>query len=101
MLETNTVTTRSADMTDTNPPGSYTYNYNYLPPLAMVDRIPPAEAFSARPDWIVQVARSALKILINSIMIGAKQKGENIDFVQQVLKDLKSAAQLIGDDGHD
>src|SRR5262245_41884651 len=101
MPETNTVTTIPAGRTDTNPPASYTYNYNYLPPLALVDTIPPAEAFSARPDWILQVARSALKILINSIMIGARKKGENIDFVQQVLKDLKAVAPLIGDDGRD
>jgi arachidonate 15-lipoxygenase len=102
MLETNTVTTRPAAIKDTNPSTGYTYNYTYLPPLAMVDALPPAEAFSARPDWIFLVARSALKILINSIMIGVKNKGDNIAFVPQVLKDLKAVAQqLKGDAGRD
>src|SRR5262249_31417798 len=74
----------------------------YLPPLAMVNTIPPAEAFAARPDWILQVARSALRILFNSIMIGVKKKVENVDFVQQVLQDVKAAvAKLSGDDGRD
>ncbi len=57
------------------PTTKYTYDYDHLPPLAMVGAVTEAEAFSARPDWIHLVARSALKILINSIMIGVKNKG--------------------------
>src|SRR5262245_65222710 len=76
MLEKNIVTTRPAATKDTNPSTGYAYNYSYLPPLAMVNVVPPAEGFSARPDWVFLVARSALKILINSIMIGVKNKGD-------------------------
>jgi hypothetical protein len=56
----------------------YTYDYTNFPPLAMVGAVTEAEAFSARPDWIHLVARAALKILINTIMIGVKDKGDNI-----------------------
>src|SRR5262245_45164421 len=102
MLKTNTATSTQVDTENTNPQTGYTYNYSYLPPLAMVNVVPPAEGFSARPDWIFEVARSALKILINSIMIGVKNKGDNIEFVPQVLKALKAVAQqLPGDVGRD
>src|SRR5262245_54585579 len=102
MLEKNIVTTRPAATKDTNPSTGYAYNYSYLPPLAMVNVVPPAEGFSARPDWVFLVARSALKILINSIMIGVKNKGDNIEFAPQVIKDLKAVAQrLNGDAGRD
>jgi len=80
----------------------YTYDYTSLPPLAMAGALPEAEAFSARPDWISLVARSALKILINSIMIGVKNKNANIEFVQQVLNDVKAVVQrLDGEAGRD
>jgi len=71
----------------------YTYDYTRLPPLAMAGALPDVEAFSARPDWIHLVARSALKILINTIMIGVRNKGDNIEFVQQVLKNIQGVAQ--------
>jgi hypothetical protein len=80
----------------------HTYNYTYLPPLAMAGAVPDVEAFSARPDWIHLVALSALKILINTIMIGVKNKGDNIEFVQQALKNIQAVAQqLDGDAGRD
>ncbi len=82
------------------PATKYTYNYDYLAPLAMVGAISPAEGFSARPDWISLVARSVLKLLINTIMIGVQNKGDDIQFVQQVLKDLQAVVQQLGgDDG--
>jgi len=74
----------------------YTYDYTRLPPVAMAGALPDAEAFSARPDWIHLVARSALKILINTIMIGVRNKGDNIEFVQQVLKNIQGVAQQLG-----
>src|SRR6185503_7907846 len=80
----------------------YTYDYTRLPPVAMAGALPDAEAFSARPDWIHLVARSALKILINTIMIGVRNKGEHIEFVQQVLKNIQAVAQqLDGEAGRD
>lgn len=87
---------------NTKPSTKYTYNYDHLPPLAMVGAVTEAEAFSARPDWIHLAARPALKILVNSIMIGVKDKGDNIEFVQQVLKKIQAVAQqLKGDAGRD
>ncbi|HSE38853.1 MAG TPA: lipoxygenase family protein, partial [Blastocatellia bacterium] len=44
------------------------------------------------------VARSALTILINSIMIGVKNKGDNIEFVPEVLKALNAIAQQLNPD---
>ncbi|MDC4205980.1 MAG: lipoxygenase family protein [Candidatus Manganitrophus sp.] len=84
------------------PTTQYTYDYARLPPLAMSGALPDIEAFSARPDWIHLVARSALKILINTIMIGIKNTGDNIEFVQQVLKNIQAVArQLEGEAGRD
>ena len=81
---------------NTNPSTKYTYDYNYLPPLAMVGALSPTEA--PRPDWVFLVARSALTILINSIMIAVKNKGDNIEFVPEVLKELKAIAQALNPD---
>jgi len=87
---------------NSKPSTKYAYDYARLPPLAMAGALPDAEAFSARPDWIHLVARSALKILINTIMIGVRNKGDNIEFVQQVLKNIQAVAQqLNGDAGRD
>ena len=77
----------------------YTYDYTHLPPLAMVGAVIGEEAFSARPDFIELAARPTLEILINSIMIGIKNKGENADFVQQVLKSIQAVAQQLNSDG--
>jgi arachidonate 15-lipoxygenase len=80
----------------------YTYDYTRLAPLAMAGALPDVEAFSARPDWIHLVARAALKILINTIMIGVKKEGDNTELVQQVLKNIQALAQqLDGEAGHD
>ena len=83
---------------NTKPSTKYTYNYNYVPPLAMVDVVSPAEGFAARPEWIHLVSISALKILFNSIMIGVKNKGNSIEFVPGVLQALNAVAQLLGPD---
>lgn len=102
MPGTNALTTRPAAPSDATPRTRYAYNYSHLPPLAMVDAVPPAEASSARPEWVFQVARSALTILINSIMIRAAHKGDPIGFVPQVLTDLKAVAeQLTGGTARD
>ena len=98
MLETDAVTSRPAAIRDTKPSTKYTYNYNYVPPLAMVDAVSPAEGFAARPEWIHLVSISALKILFNSIMIGVKNKGDSIEFVPEVLQALNAVAQLLGAD---
>src|SRR5215813_5095511 len=76
----------------------YTYDYTKLAPLAMAGALPEVEDFSARPDWIHLVARSALKILINTIMIRVKNKRDNIDFVAEVLRELKAVAELLNAD---
>src|SRR5262245_34352926 len=74
----------------------YTYDYDKLPPLAMAGALPDEEAFSARPDWLHLVARSALKLLINTIMIKVRKSGDKIEFVQQVLKKIQDVAQQLG-----
>src|ERR1051325_5635797 len=80
----------------------YTYDHTRLAPLAMAGALPDVEAFSARPDWIHLVARAALKILINTIMIGVKKEGDNTEFVQQVLKNIQAVAHEVdGEAGHD
>jgi len=53
----------------------YEYNYTYIPPLAMVNKLPSGEDFS-RP-WIIMVGRQAFYLLINTITAnrdGSKQK---------------------------
>ena len=97
MPETNTAA-RAAATENTVPATKYTYNYNYVPPLAMVDVVSPAEGFAARPEWIHLVSISALKILFNSIMIGVRSKGNSIEFVPGVLQALNAVAQLLGPD---
>ncbi|MGA9996137.1 MAG: lipoxygenase family protein [Pyrinomonadaceae bacterium] len=93
-------TAATTDEIKTSP--KYIYNYTNLPPLAMAGALPDVEAFAARPDWIHLVARSALKILINTIMIKVKNRGDNIEFVQQVLKNIQAVAQqLDGEAGRD
>jgi arachidonate 15-lipoxygenase len=80
----------------------YTYDHTRLAPLAMSGTLPDVEAFTARPDWIHLVARAALKILINTIMIGVKNEGDSVEFVQQVLKHIEAVAQQMdGEAGHD
>ncbi|MGH9969172.1 MAG: lipoxygenase family protein [Pyrinomonadaceae bacterium] len=87
---------------NSKPSTKYTYNYDHLPPLAMVGAVTEAEAFSARPDFIHVAARPVLEILINSIMIAVKNNGDNAEFVQQVLKKIQAVAQqLNGDAGRD
>ena len=96
------MSTVAATTKETKTSTKYTCDYTHLPPLAMVGAVTEAEAFSARPDWIHLVARAALKILFNSIMIGVKDKGDNVQFVQQVLKKIQAVAQqLNGDAGRD
>lgn len=50
MPERNTAKRAAAE--NTKPSTRYTYNHNYLPPLAILGALPEAEGFSARPDWI-------------------------------------------------
>jgi arachidonate 15-lipoxygenase len=45
----------------------YQYNYNYIEPLAMVDKLPPDENFSS--PWIVLTAKQALKLAINTLRV--------------------------------
>ena len=85
----------AAATTDKTASTKYTYNYTYLPPLAMVGAVSEAEAFSARPEWVSLVAVPALKILVNNIMIAVKHRPGNTEFVSQVLKDLDAVARRL------
>jgi arachidonate 15-lipoxygenase len=94
MPERNTAARAATE--NTRPSTKYTYDYTHLPPLAMIGAVSEAEAFSARPDWVHLVARSALKILVNTIMIEVKNSGDNIEFAQPVLKRIQAVAQQLG-----
>jgi arachidonate 15-lipoxygenase len=102
LAERKTMSTVAATTEKIKTSTKYTYDYTRLAPLAMAGALPDVEAFSARPDWIHLVARAALKILINTIMIGVKNEGDNVEFVQQVLKNVDAVAQQMdGKAGHD
>ena len=93
-------TTAAGTVTENSKPTTkYTYDYDRLSPLAMIGALPDVEAFSARPAWIHLVARSALEILINTIMIQVKSRGDNVEFVQHVLKNVQAVAQQLGGEG--
>src|SRR5262245_60786826 len=83
---------------NTRPLAKYTYNYDYLPPLAMVEKVTGTEAFAARPDWLHEAARPALAILFNSIMIGVEKTGDEVEFVQRVIKSIQAVARELNDD---
>lgn len=70
----------------------YKYNYTYLPPLAMLDTLPASEDFSARPGWIVLVARSVLNILINAVMVGINREQGITQYMEKLLAALKEAS---------
>ena len=93
------MTTAVAATEETRTTTKFTYDYARLPPLAMVGGVTEEEAFSARPDFIQLAARPTLEILINSIMVGIKNKGDNAQFVQHVLKSIQSVAQQLNSDG--
>jgi len=76
----------------------YQYNYTYLPPLAMLDSLPKSEDFSARPGWILKVAKSVLNILINSIMIGIEEEKGVPRYVEKLLAILKETSQELNKD---
>lgn len=95
MSERNTAARAVTEKTN-EPSTRYTYDYTRLTPLAMIGALPDVEAFSARPDWVHLVARSALEILINTIMIKVKNREDSEEFVQQVLKDIQAVAQQLG-----
>src|SRR5215813_554245 len=97
MSEVNIAARTAAE--NTKPVAKYTYNYDYLPPLAMVGEVTGAEAFAARPDWLHEAARPALAILFNSIMIGVENNSDETAFVQQVIKSIQTVAQQLNDDG--
>src|SRR5262249_13770498 len=74
------------------PETNYAYNYTYLPPLAMVQTVPPGEGFSSRPDWILQVALSALEVLINAILIDIRQEQGSLQYFEKLVKNLNVVA---------
>ena len=78
------------------PETAYKYNYTYVPPLAMVQTVPASEGFSARPQWICLVALSALKVLINSLMIEIRQYQGSPEYFEKLFESLKGVATQLG-----
>jgi arachidonate 15-lipoxygenase len=78
------------------PHTAYIYNYTYVPPLAMIETVPAGEGFSSRPNWIFLVALSALKLLINAIMIDIRGKQGTLQYIEELVIKLRSLAAQLG-----
>ncbi|MCY7334955.1 MAG: lipoxygenase [Chamaesiphon sp.] len=70
------------------PADLYQYNYDYIEPIAMVDKLPQSENFSM--PWIVLTAQQVLKLAINTLVVNLadlEQEGVEADvkaFLRQV-----------------
>jgi arachidonate 15-lipoxygenase len=51
----------------------YQYNYNHIPPLAMVNQLPPAEEFTTR--WYCLLAKELRLIFINTLIVNRGNRG--------------------------
>jgi arachidonate 15-lipoxygenase len=91
LFERNNMSTLNNVTENSNSLGKYSYNYTYLPPLAMLDTLPTSEDFSARPGWILLIARSVLEILINAIMIGINREQGIPQYMEKLLVSLKES----------
>src|SRR5690348_1419896 len=80
---------------DNHPKAGYTYAYDSLPPLPMAGPLPPVEGFAARPAFISLASVPALKILVNTIMLGVRNTSADAEFVPGVLRELGAAAQSL------
>ena len=65
----------------------YQYNYDYIEPIAMVDRLPQSENFSM--PWIVLTAQQVLKLAINTLIVNLNRRGS-----QSVEADVKGACHF-------
>jgi len=64
----------------------YQYNYTYIPPLAMVDKLPSHENFSF--PWLVMVGKQAFTLLKNTLVANGEQAKEDDvkPFLQNTLR---------------
>ena len=53
---------------------TYRYNYSHIPPLALLDTLPPAEVFSL--DWIRLIGPQVLTLLINTLAVNRGDRGQ-------------------------
>lgn len=51
----------------------YQYNYDYIEPIAMVNRLPQSENFSM--PWIILTAQQVLKLAINTLIVHLNRRG--------------------------
>jgi arachidonate 15-lipoxygenase len=51
----------------------YQYNYDYIEPIAMVDKLPQSENFSM--PWIILTAQQVLKLAINTLIVNLNRLG--------------------------
>lgn len=51
----------------------YQYNYTHLPPLALVDTVPPEDEFSS--DWVRLLAFKGIQLLINTLAVNRGDRG--------------------------
>ncbi|MGK7904862.1 MAG: lipoxygenase family protein [Hormoscilla sp.] len=63
----------------------YQYNYTYLEPVAMVEKVPKGQGFSFR--WLVLVAEELFKILVNAIAgLGDRAEEEMKNEVEKLFR---------------
>lgn len=68
---------------------TYQYNYTYLEPIAMLDKLPPSENFS--DSWLVLTGVQAIKLAINTLLSNEGVQGQEFaesevrEFIGKVL----------------
>ena len=73
------------DLTDIR--AVYRYNYTHIPPVAMVDQLPPNEEFAR--NWLLMVGKQAFKLLENTLVANRGDCGKAgvKDDVKQFLRE--------------
>ncbi|NEP08898.1 MAG: lipoxygenase [Symploca sp. SIO2C1] len=69
----------------------YQYNYTYIPPLAMVDKLPSGEGFSF--SWSLMVAQQVFKLLRNTITANRGDRGQQFMLNNDVKPFLRQTLQ--------
>ena len=52
----------------------YRYNYTHIPPLALLDTLPPEESFSS--EWLRILSRNGIALMINTLAVNRGDQGE-------------------------
>lgn len=52
----------------------YQYNYSHIPPIAMIDTLPPEEDFSS--EWLRILGRNGIAVMINTLAVNRGDRGK-------------------------